>query len=189
MGDLQRGPMRHEGRVTFEVVMGEPEMRKLWNALKARAEAGTLNREQRELAKKFAKEVKHLGADPYHPGLQSDEISDLTKRVGRKVFESYLENDTPSAGRLYWVFGPAQGQIAVLALEPHPDDANGAYGRVQLSTMPSPLASTAPSQMGRHIRGKQPIEMSRTRHTCVPAEVAQAAADFRFALHALPKRA
>jgi len=102
--------------------------------------AGTLNPNERELVRKFAKAVKHLASTPFPPRLKSHEITDLTKRVGQKVFQSYLENQTPSAGRIFWVYGPAKGQIAVLGLEPHPKDSNGAYGRVPLSAMPSPAA-------------------------------------------------
>jgi hypothetical protein len=133
----------------FEVVMGVPEMRDLWQYLADGAKAGTLNREERELAKKFAKAVKHLGANPKHPGLQSHEIDDLTKRYGQKVFESYLENNIPAAGRLFWTYGPDRGTITVTGLEPHPEDAkNGAYDRVKLSAMPkrakTPMADQPP---------------------------------------------
>lgn len=123
----------------FEVRMGIPEMKAYWDQLQAGAEAGTLDREERELAKKFAKAVKHLGANPFHPGLQSHEIDDLTSRYGLKVFESYLENNRPSAGRVFWVYGPERGQITVIGLEPHPEDSKkGAYQRVKLSALPKP---------------------------------------------------
>lgn len=124
--------------------MGLPDMRDLWARLHTGATAGTLNAEEQALAKKLAKAVKHLGANPLHPGLQSHEIDDLTKRYGRKVFESYLENNTPAAGRLFWVYGPERLQITVIGLEPHPEDAKrGAYGRVKLSALP-PLAAPPP---------------------------------------------
>ena len=55
-----------------------------------------------------------------------------------KIFQSYLENDTPGAGRLFWAYGPGQGDITVLAMEPHPEDKKrGAYGRIKVSRMPS----------------------------------------------------
>lgn len=123
--------------------MGLPEMRDLWARLHAGAAAGTLKAEEQTLAKKLAKAVKHLGANPFHPGLQSHELDDLTKRYGRKVFESYLENNTPAAGRLFWVYGPERMQITVIGLEPHPDAKRGAYERVKLSALP-PLAAPPP---------------------------------------------
>lgn len=117
--------------------MGIPDMRDLWHRLQTGAAAGTLNRAEHGLARKFANAVKHLGANPFHPGLQSHEIDDLTRRYGQKVFESYLENNTPAAGRLFWVYGPERGQIAVIGLEAHPEAAKRrAYGRVKLSALP-----------------------------------------------------
>lgn len=112
-------------------------MQKLWGDLQSGATAETLTAHERQLAKKLAKAVKHLSDNPFHPGLQSHEIDDLTKRYGRRVFESYLENNTPAAGRLFWVYGPERQQITVIGLEPHPDDSKrGAYNRVKLSELP-----------------------------------------------------
>lgn len=117
--------------------MGIPDVRDLWHGLRAGAAAGTLDRAERDMARKFAKAIKHLETNPFHSGLQSHEIDDLTKRYGQKMFESYLENNTPAAGRLFWVYGPERGQIAVIGLEPHPEDAKrGAYSRVKLSGLP-----------------------------------------------------
>jgi hypothetical protein len=85
------------------------------------------------------KGVPEILDDPSHPGLNTHDISDLTRRYGRKVFQSYLENKTPSAARMYWVYGPEDGQITVIGLEPHPEDRkNRAYDRVRLSRLPPP---------------------------------------------------
>lgn len=53
-----------------------------------------------------------------------------------KVFQSYLENRTSRAMRMYWVYGPEKGQITIIGLEPHPEDKKGAYERIELSKMP-----------------------------------------------------
>lgn len=54
----------------------------------------------------------------------------------KKVWQSYLENRKPSAGRLYWVYGPAKGEITIIGLEPHPEDKKrGGYQKVRLSEM------------------------------------------------------
>jgi hypothetical protein len=117
--------------------MGVPEMQALWNRLVRGRREGTLTAEEDELADRFGRALGHLRDDPRHPGLQSHEIDDLTRRYGRKVFQSYLENHTPAAGRFYWVYGPAQGEIAIIGLEPHPeDDKRGGYDRVRLSRLP-----------------------------------------------------
>lgn len=144
----------------FDVRMGLPDMLALWERLMTGAAAGTLNGEERELATKFAKAVNHLGANPFHPGLRSHEIDDLTARYGQKVFQSYLENHTPAAGRMFWVYGPDRRQITVVGLEPHPDDAkNAGYRRVKLSALPAPALRT-PDKSDKPVssarRGRRP---------------------------------
>jgi len=90
------------------------------------------------LLKKLRKTVLLLAENPGHPGLASHEISDLTKRYGPKVWQSYLENRKPAAGRLFWVYGPARGVITIIGLEPHPESGKSrGYERVKLSAMRS----------------------------------------------------
>lgn len=122
---------------SFKIRPGIPEVRDLWNRLASGYSADTLDSDERELFRKLKKAFRHLARDPYHPGLESHEITDLTNRYGQKVFQSYLENKTPSAGRMFWVYGPERGQITVIGIEPHPEDKKrGAYNRVNLSDLP-----------------------------------------------------
>jgi hypothetical protein len=117
--------------------MGIPEMLELWNRLAQGRHAGTLSSEEDELAERLGKALSNLRDDPRYPGLQSHEIGALSRRYGQKVFQSYLENNTPAAGRLFWVYGPGKGEITVIGLEPHPeDDKRGGYDRVRLSKLP-----------------------------------------------------
>ena len=51
-----------------------------------------------------------------------------------KVWESYLENNTPAAGRLFWVYGPGRKDITIIGLEPHPNDKAKSYDKVTLSS-------------------------------------------------------
>ncbi len=63
-------------------------------------------------------------------------IDPLTRRYGIRVWQSYLENRTSAAMRMFWVYGPDKQEITVIGLEPHPEDKkNGAYDRVVLSDM------------------------------------------------------
>ena len=120
----------------FAVVAGVPEIEAEWNRLVEGTRSGTLPAADRALAKKFARAIVHLQDNPFHPGLQSHEIDALSRRYGVKVFESYLENNTPSAGRIFWVHGPRRGHITVIGLEPHPQDSKRGYARVLLSALP-----------------------------------------------------
>lgn len=66
------------------------------------------------------KAIRLLAGNPRHPGLQSHEYTSLTGPEGQKVFEAYAEQATPAAYRVFWCYGPAQDQITVLAITPHP---------------------------------------------------------------------
>jgi hypothetical protein len=57
---------------------------------------------------------------PSHPGLQSHLYHSLKGPNGEAVWESYIENQTPSAWRMWWVYGPGPDEITVLTIGPHP---------------------------------------------------------------------
>lgn len=111
-------------------------MRDFWEDIKTRKKEGSLSGDEQELFKKFGKAISFLAANPRHRGLQTHEISDLSRRYGQKVFQSYL-GQGKHAYRMFWVYGPARKQITIIGLEPHPEDAkNKAYDRVELSDLP-----------------------------------------------------
>ena len=117
----------------YEIHLGVPEMDELWQSLNRKHADGSANKKEEKLRKQMGKAMWLLSQDPRHPGLRSHEIPPLSARYGTKVWESYLENDTPGAGRIFWVYGPDQGQITVIGLEPHPDNKSNAYKKVTLS--------------------------------------------------------
>lgn len=120
----------------FDILMGIPEMKTLWDDLTRRKKEGSLSGDEQELFKKLGKSIRFLAADPRHRGLQTHEIDDLTRRYGQKVFQSYV-GQGKHAWRMYWVYGPGRKQITIIGLEPHPEDSkSGAYGRVSLSDLP-----------------------------------------------------
>src|SRR2546422_1028012 len=121
----------------FRIRMGVPEMEAYWNDLIARKQSGRLGDDEEKFLKKLGKALYFLGQNPRHNSLASHEIDDLTRKYGMKIFQSYLENNTPAAGRIFWAYGPDQHDITVLAIEPHPEDQkHGAYQRIKLSALP-----------------------------------------------------
>ncbi len=119
----------------FEIHFGIPEMDAFWKALKAKVKSETASKDEIRLYKLMGKALKHIAENPRHPGLRTHEISALTARYGMKVWQSDLENNTPKAGRIYWVYGPERGEITIIGLEPHPDDKSNAYAKITLSHM------------------------------------------------------
>ena len=125
--------------MAFAIRMGHPEMENLWKDLSARKLAGRLDKDEEKFFKKLVKALGYLAADPRHNSLSSHEISNLSRKHGLKIFQSYLENNTPGAGRIFWTYGPDAQDITVLAVEPHPEDKKrGAYERLKLSSLPPP---------------------------------------------------
>jgi hypothetical protein len=117
-----------------KIRMGVPEMKALWESLYAKSDDGTLTKTEAKLFKKWTKALRFLRQNPRHPGLASHEIDALSRRYGEKVWQSYLENKIPAAGRMFWVYGPGRDEITVIGLEPHPEDSKSAgYAKVRLS--------------------------------------------------------
>ncbi|HAX48375.1 MAG TPA: hypothetical protein PK605_07635 [Ignavibacteria bacterium] len=121
----------------FEILMGVPEMENLWFNLSELADRNQLKGNDRKLFKQLIKSLNYLSQNPRHNSLNSHEIIPLSQRYGVKVWQSYLENKKPAAGRIYWVYGPGKNQITIIGLEPHPEDKkNKGYDKVVLSALP-----------------------------------------------------
>ncbi len=123
--------------MSFAIRMGIPEMLALWTDLSQKNTTGTISKKELSLYNKWGKAMRLLSQDPSYPSLHTHDIEPLTKRYGIKVWQSYLENNTSRAMRMYWVYGPDRQDITIIGLEPHPEDKkNGAYDKVSLSDMP-----------------------------------------------------
>ena len=117
----------------YKIHMGIPEMKEYWENLQNTIKTGKASKSEEKQYKRIGKALSLLSKNPKYPGLQSHEIEALTARYGMKVWESYLENHTPKAGRIFWVYGPMRGEITVIGIEPHPDDKSNAYKKITLS--------------------------------------------------------
>ena len=129
--------------MAFVIRMGLPRMEEYWEDLRIRYKKGLLSKNEQKTFKKLYKALHHLSVNPHHSGLNSHEIDELSFRLSRiigkkiKVFQSYLENNTPAAGRLYWCYAPQKDHITVVGIEPHPEDRKrGGYDKVSLSSLP-----------------------------------------------------
>jgi hypothetical protein len=55
-----------------------------------------------------------------HRSLQTHEFTSLKGADGEKVFESYAQNRTPGAYRIFWHYGPDKRDITIISITPHP---------------------------------------------------------------------
>jgi hypothetical protein len=117
--------------------MGIPEMDFYWQEMCSKEKLGAFDKTELKTFKKLLKSFHHLSINPKHPGLNSHEITALSKIAAFKVWESYIENHTPAAGRIFWAYGPGKSEISILGFEPHPEDKKKAgYAKVSLSDLP-----------------------------------------------------
>ncbi|HLM67248.1 MAG TPA: hypothetical protein VK358_06960, partial [Longimicrobium sp.] len=71
----------------------------------------------------------------------------------------------PGAGRMFWVYGPGEGEITVVGLEPHPEDRKSkGYDRVSLSDLPPVVPTSTPgAQHGNPAGGETAQKNERSR--------------------------
>ncbi len=70
--------------------------------------------------KKVLKTLALMETNLRHPSLQTHKYTAIQGQNGEEVFESYVENKTPAAFRVFWHYGPNQQEITVIAITPHP---------------------------------------------------------------------
>ena len=70
--------------------------------------------------KAVRKALALLETNPRHPGLNTHKFSSLRGPDGEDVFEAYAESKTPAAYRIFWIYGPNQGEITIVAITSHP---------------------------------------------------------------------
>ncbi len=77
---------------------------------------------QEGLFKQVKKTLQYLRENPGHPGLRTHPYSSLEHPwdSSQKVFEAYIQNNTPAGYRVFWSYGPEKGQITIIAITAHP---------------------------------------------------------------------
>ena len=92
----------------------QPEAERVLEDLRA-------NKQYETKLKKVRKTLKLLqDAGPRHPGLNSHLYQSIVGPGGAPLWESYVENHTPGAWRIFWIYGPEPDQITIVTLGPHP---------------------------------------------------------------------
>lgn len=116
--------------MTFSPVWTD-EAAAVYSDLKSKAEAALGRRKesgrrksskQEGVFKQVKKCIDLLLENPRHPGLKTHEFKSQSNPYSRdeKIFEAYAQQNTPAAYRVFWCYGPKQGQITILTITPHP---------------------------------------------------------------------
>jgi hypothetical protein len=89
---------------------------------KANAQLDSLEQEKdkKTVLKAVRKTLGLMEKNLRHPSLQTHLFTSLEGENGEKVFESYAQNRTPGAYRIFWHYGPNKKEITIVAIVPHP---------------------------------------------------------------------
>jgi len=75
----------------------------------------------KEIMPSLNKQLRNLQQQgPNHPGLHTHRYQSVPGPGGSALWESYVENRTPSARRMWWIYGPADDAITIVTIGPHP---------------------------------------------------------------------
>jgi hypothetical protein len=91
----------------------EPEAKAVLKDLERPAYAVKLKK-----VKKTLRLLRDIG--PGHPGLNSHKYTSMVGLHGEDVWESYVENKTPGAWRIFWTYGPGADELTIITVGPHP---------------------------------------------------------------------
>lgn len=77
---------------------------------------------QEGLFKQVYKTIYFLSQNPKHPSLKTHGYDSIPHpyNLKDKVFEAYVQNQTPGAYRVFWCYGPNKNDITIIAITPHP---------------------------------------------------------------------
>lgn len=98
----------------FELIFTKAAKRHLKEIEKDSSKAG--------LCRQVKKSLGYLQTNPRHPSLNTHpyEAIDNPINLREKAFEAYAQNNTPSAYRIFFCYGPDKKQITIIAITPHP---------------------------------------------------------------------
>jgi hypothetical protein len=89
-------------------------------SLRAKASLETLADSDPKKYKKVLKTLALMQTNLRHQSLNTHKYENYEGNSEQDVFESYVENKTPGAFRVFWYYGPNKGVITILAITPHP---------------------------------------------------------------------
>ena len=95
----------------FEIVLS-PEAHEQYVALHTPAGKTVL--------KAIDKTLAYMETNLRHPSLNTHEFYGMKGPDGEKILESYAQNKTPGAYRIFWYYGPGKNRLTILCITPHP---------------------------------------------------------------------
>lgn len=86
---------------------------------KLKLQALETDKSKKALLKQLRKTLGFMETNLKHPSLNTHKFDALECKLGN-VFETYVQNRTPGAYRIFWTYGPEKAQLYILDITPHP---------------------------------------------------------------------
>lgn len=77
---------------------------------------------KKAISKAVIKALRYMSENIRHPSLHTYKYDDYVGPNGEEIFESYAQNKTPGAYRIFWYYGPEKRMITVIGITPHPNE-------------------------------------------------------------------
>lgn len=77
------------------------------------------DKSKKGLLKQVRKVLGFMETNLKHPSLNTHKFQSLSCKLG-DIFETYAQNNTPGAYRIFWAYGPGRGELYILDIVPHP---------------------------------------------------------------------
>lgn len=76
---------------------------------------------KKSVLKAVRKTLALMESNLRHPSLNTHEFKFLQGPNNEKIFEAYVQQNSPGAYRIFWYYGPRKGEITIVAIVPHPN--------------------------------------------------------------------
>lgn len=86
---------------------------------KLKLKALELDKSKKGLLKQLRKVLGFMETNLKHPSLNTHKFSDISCKLGG-VFETYAQNNTLGAYRIFWAYGPGKREFYILDITQHP---------------------------------------------------------------------
>lgn len=77
------------------------------------------DKSKKGLVKQIKKVLGHMETNLKHPSLNTHKFINFSCKLG-DVFETYAQNNTSGAYRIFWAYGPGKRENYILDITPHP---------------------------------------------------------------------
>lgn len=77
------------------------------------------DKSKKGLLKQLRRVLGFMETNLKHPSLNTHKFSGMSCKLG-DVFETYAQNNTPGAYRIFWAYGPGKRELYILDITPHP---------------------------------------------------------------------